>query len=165
MKTFFGTLLHRLYTSNVEHLIWFGTLVAIMIILAVLHHKWKGDNKKIRLWRMLCILPAAIATVHAFIYLRGYPDFLFGYFPLYGIALFALLPIPFAKWKLGYKITAVVVGLVTCAFTFYFLGMSPYYFNHSRRSYTESFHSLMNDMDRYYILKEWKEVDFAAHGI
>ena len=43
MKTFFGTLLHRLYTSNVEHLIWFGTIVAIMIILAVLHHKWKGD--------------------------------------------------------------------------------------------------------------------------
>lgn len=162
MKTFFGTLLHRLYTSNVDHLIWFGTIVAIMIILAVLHHKWKGDNKKIRLWRMLCILPAIIATVHAFIYLRGYPDFLFGYFPLYGIALFALLPILFAKRKIGYKIAAVFVGLVTCVFGFYFLGMSPFYFNHSQESYTESFHSLVNDMDRYYILKEWKEVDFAA---
>lgn len=162
MKTIFGSLLHRLFTSNIEHLIWFGAVVVIMIILAVLHHRWKGDDRKMRLWRMLCLIPPVIAAVHAFIYLRGYTQFVFGYFPLYVIALFALLPIPFAKRKIGYKITAVIVGLVTCAFGFYFLGLSPYYFNHSREGYTESFHSLVQDMDRYYILKEWKEVDFSA---
>lgn len=162
MKTFFGTLLHRLYTANIEHLIWFGAVVVIMIILGVLHHRWKGDDKKKRLWRMLCLLPSVIAAFHAFIYLRGCSEFLSGYFPLYIVALSALLPVPFAGRKIGYKITAVIVGLVTCVFSFYFLGMSPFYFNHSRETYTAAFRSLVEDMDRYYILKEWKEVDFDA---
>ncbi len=162
MKSFFGTLLHRLYTSNIEHLLWFGAIVVIMIILAVLHHRWKGDDKKISLWRKLCLLPGIIAVIHVFIYLRGFTMFVSGYFPIYVIAVFSLLPIPFAKRKIGYAVTAIITGLMTLAFGFYMLGMSPFYFNHSRESYTESFHSLVKDMDRYYILKEWKEVDFAA---
>ena len=162
MKTFWGSLLHRLSTSNKEHLIWFGAVIVILMVLTILHHKWKGDDKKIRLWRLLCLLPLLLAAVHAAIYLTGFPLFVIGHFPLYVIALFALLPIPFAKRKIGYKITAVITGLVTCVFGFYYLGMSPNYFNHARESYTESFHSLVQDMDRNYILKEWKEVDFAA---
>ena len=125
MNTFFGTLWHRIAVSNKEQLIWFGAVVIIMIVLAVLHHKWKGDKKKIRLWRGLCFLPAVIAAVHALIYLRGFPLFIIGFFPLYAVALFALLPIPFAKRKIGYKITAVLAGLVTCVMGFYYIGMSP----------------------------------------
>ncbi len=162
MGTFFGSLLHRLSASNKEHLIWFGAVVVIMIILAILHHKWKDDDKKIRLWRLLCLIPLITGAVHAFIYLTGFPLFVIGHFPLYAIALFALLPIPFAKRKIGYRVTGAITGLVTCVFGFYYLGMSPLYFNHSRESYTESFHSLVQDMDRYYVLKEWKEIDFAA---
>lgn len=162
MNTFWGSLLHQLSTSNKEHLIWFGAVIVILITLAVLHHKWKDDDKKIRLWRLLCLLPLILAVVHAAIYLMGFPLLVIGHFPLYVIALFALLPIPFAKRKIGYKITAALTGLVTCAFGFYYLGMSPLYFNHTRESYTGSFHSLVQDMDKHYILKEWKEVDFAA---
>ena len=102
MNTFFGTLWHRIFVANKEQLIWFGAVIVIMIVLAVLHHKWKGDKKKIRLWRGLCFLPAVIAAVHAFIYLVGFPLFVVGFFPLYVTALFALLPIPFAKRKIGY---------------------------------------------------------------
>ncbi|MBR4345715.1 MAG: hypothetical protein IKP75_02085 [Oscillospiraceae bacterium] len=162
MGTFFGSLLHRLSTSNKEHLIWLGAVIIIMITLAVLHHRWKDDDKKIRLWRLLCLIPLITGAVHAFIYLTGFPLFVIGHFPLYVIALFALLPIPFAKRKIGYRVTGAITGLVTCVFGFYYLGMSPLYFNHSRESYTESFHSLVQDMDKHYILKEWKEVDFAA---
>lgn len=162
MTTFFGTLLHRISVSNKVQLIWFGAVVFVMITLAILHHKWKGDAGKIRLWRVLCLLPLIIAAVHALLYLRGFPEFVGGYFPLYITAVFALLPIPFARRKIGYKITAVIVGLVTCVFGFYYLGMAPHQFNHARESYTESFHSLVQDMDKYYVLKEWKEVDFAA---
>ena len=50
MNTFFGTLWHRIAVSNKEQLVWFGAVVIIMIVLAVLHHKWKGDSRKIRLW-------------------------------------------------------------------------------------------------------------------
>lgn len=67
MNTFFGTLWHRIALSNKEQLVWFGVVVIIMIVLAVLHHKWKGDSRKIRLWRVLCFLPAVIAAVHALI--------------------------------------------------------------------------------------------------
>ncbi|MCR5282447.1 MAG: hypothetical protein K6E18_03685 [Lachnospiraceae bacterium] len=162
MKIFFGTLLHRIYTANIEHLIWFGAIVIMMIILGILHHRWKGNDRKIRLWRMLCMLPPVIAGVHAFLYLRGVPDFLFGYLPLYVVALSVLLPVPFAKRKIGYKVTAAIAIFLTCGLGFYFLGMSPFHFNHSRETFTASFHSLVQDMDRYYILKEWKEVDFAA---
>lgn len=162
MSNLFGTLLHRISVSNKVQLIWFGSVIVIMIVLAVLHHRWKGNNKKIRLWRGLCFLPAVISAVHAFIYLRGFTLFLAGFFPLYAVSLFALLPVLFAKRKIGYKITAVITGLVTCVFGFYYLGMAPDYFNHSRESYTESFHSLVMDMDEHYVLKEWKEVDFAA---
>lgn len=162
MGTFFGSLLHRLSTANKEHLIWFGAVVVIMIILAILHHKWKDDDKKIRLWRLLCLIPLITGAVHAFIYLTGFPLFVIGHFPLYVIALSALLPIPFAKRKIGYRVTGAITGLVTCLFGFYYLGMSPLYFNHSSESYTESFRSLVQDMDRYYVLKEWKEIDFAA---
>ena len=162
MSSFFGTLLHRISASNLVQLIWFGVVVAILIILAVLHHSWKDNTKKMRLWRLICFLPAVISVVHAFIYLRGYPDFIDGFFPLYTVSLFALLPVLFAKRKIGYKITAVITGLVTCVLGFYYLGMAPHYFNHSYESYTESFHSLVMDMDEHYVLKEWKEVDFAA---
>ena len=162
MNTFFGTLWHRIAISNKEQLVWFGAVVIIMIVLAVLHHKWKGDNKKIRLWRGLCFLPAVIAAVHALIYLRGFPLFIMGFFPLYVVALFALLPVLFAKRKIGYKITAVITGLMICVLGFCYIGMAPDYFNHTKQSYTESFHSLVQDMDEHYVLKEWKEVDFAA---
>ena len=162
MNTIWGTLLHRLSTVNIEQILWFGVVVIAMIILVVLHHKWKGDDQKIRLWRLFCLIPLMISVVHAILYLPGYPLLLAAYFPLYLIASFALLPIPFAKRKIGYKITAVITGLVTCVFGFYYVVMSPLYFNHVRESYTESFHSLVQDMDRYYVLKEWKSVDFAA---
>ena len=162
MKTFFGTLLHRLSASNKEHILWFGVVVIVMITLAVLHHRWKDDDKKIRLWRFLCLLPLIVSAVHALIYLRGFTQFAGAYFPIYFTALFALLPIPFAKRKIGYQITAVMTGLVACVLGFVFLGMSPMYFNHTQESYTESFHSLVQDMDRYYILKEWKQIDFGV---
>ena len=72
-KYHFDTLWHRIYGANKEQLIWFGAVVIIMIVLAVLHHKWKDDSRKICLWRGLYFMPAVIAAVHALIYLRGFP--------------------------------------------------------------------------------------------
>ena len=133
-----------------------------MLILAVLHHKWKDDSKKLRIWRLLCLIPLMICGVHAAIYVVGAPDFLGSFILMYVIGVLALIPMLFAKRKIGYRITAVLTGLLTCFCVFYFCPSSPDIFNHSRESYTESFHSLVQDMDRYYVLKEWKEIDFPA---
>lgn len=162
MKTFLGSLYHLFVTANKTHIVWCGAIILIMLILAILHHFWKNDTKKIRLWRLLCLIPLLAAAAHALIYIWGIPAFAVDYIPLYLIAAFALIPIPFAKRKIGYRITAALTGVVSVICGLYFCATSPNSFNHTRESYTDSFHSMVQDMDKTYILKEWKEVDFTA---
>ena len=162
MDTFLGSLRHIFATVNLTHIVWCAAVLLTMLILAMLHHKWKYDTKKLRLWRVMCLVPMIICGVHAFIYVVGKPMFLGGFYVMYIIALLALISILFAKRKIGYKITAVLTGILSCLCGFYFCATSPNIFNHTRESYTESFHSLVMDMDEHYILKEWKEVDFTA---
>lgn len=163
MRNVFDTLRHIFSTVNVTHVVWCAAVLLTMLILAVLHHIWKDDLKKLRLWRLLCLVPLLICCVHAFIYVVGAPIvFLGGFFVMYIIAVLALIPALFAKRRIGYCITAVLTGILSCLCGFYFCAISPNIFNHSRESYTESFHSLVMDMDEHYVLKEWKEVDFSS---
>ena len=67
---------------------------------------------------------------------------------MYVIGVLALIPMLFAKRKAGYRVTAVLTGLLTCLCGLYFCVSSPNVFNHSRESYTGSFHSLVRDMAR-----------------
>ena len=162
MNTFFNSLRHEFSTANKVHIVWCAAILLIMLILAVLHHKWKDDSKKLRIWRLLCLVPLIICGVHAAVYVVGEPGLLGNYTAMYVIGVLALIPMLFAKRRTGYRITAVLTGLLTCLWGLYFCASSPNVFNHSRESYTESFHSLVRDMDRYYVLKEWKEVDFPT---
>ena len=60
MKTVIGSIRHQLSVANKEHYIWLGAIVDIMIILAIFHHKWKDDNKKMIIW---CLLWFAVMIV------------------------------------------------------------------------------------------------------
>ena len=162
MNTFFNSLRHMFASSNKVHIVWCAAILLIMLILAILHHKWKDDTKKLRIWRLLCLVPLIICGVHACVYVVGAPMFLGGFYMMYVIVVLALIPMLFAKRRTGYRITAVLTGLLTCLCGLYLCVSSPNVFNHSRESYTESFHSLVQDMDKYYVLKEWKEVDLPA---
>ena len=162
MNNFFNSLRNSFASANKVHIVWCAAILLVMLILAVLHHKWKDDSKKLRIWRLLCLIPLMICGVHAAIYVVGAPDFLGSFILMYVIGVLALIPMLFAKRKIGYRITAVLTGLLTCFCVLYFCPSSPDIFNHSHESYTESFHSLVQDMDRYYVLKEWKEIDFPA---
>ena len=162
MKTVFDSLRHILSMANVTHIIWCAAILLIMLILAVLHHKWKDDTKKLRIWRVMCLTPLIICGVHACIYVVGASMFLGSFYMMYVIGVLALIPMLFAKRRTGYRITAVLTGLLTCFCGLNFCTSLPHIFNHSRESYTESFHSFVQDMDRYYVLKEWKEIDFPA---
>ena len=84
-----------------------------MLILAVLHHGWKTDAKKLRVWRLLCLLPLLLCIVHEVIYVYGVSVFLPSFIPLSAIAVLALIPIPFAKRKIGYRIAASVTGTLS----------------------------------------------------
>lgn len=161
MINIFDSFSHLLATANVTHIIWCAVLLFIMMILAVLHHLWKDNSKKLCLWRLLCLIPLFISGLHAVIYIVGAPVFFGDFLVLYIISVLALIPMIFAKRRIGYRITAVLTGILTCLCGFYFCVSSPNSFNHSRESYTESFHSLVHDMDEHYVLKEWKEIDFS----
>ena len=71
MKTVFSSLRHTLSIANVTHIIWCTAILLIMLILAVLHHKWKEDTKKLRIWRLLFLIPLIICGVHACRYVVG----------------------------------------------------------------------------------------------
>lgn len=162
MKTFFGSLYHLFYMANKEHIIWCAAILLTMLVLAVLHHRWRDDAKKLKVWRLLCLIPFLTVIVHFVIYSASFPLLASYYLTLYAIGIFALIPIPFAKRKIGYPITAALVGIVSVAFGFFFSATSPNIDNFANMSYTDSFHALVREMDKKYVLKEWKEVDFQA---
>ena len=166
MNVFFGSISHLFAAANKVHWIWCAVILLVMLILAVLHHVWKNDPKKLRIWRLLCFVPLIICVVHTCIYVIGafnfFGDFMGIYIFMYIIGVFALLPMLFAKRRIGYRITAVLTGILSCFCGLYFCMCSPNCFNHSLESYTKSFHSLVQDIDKNYVLKEWKEIDFAA---
>jgi C-terminal processing protease CtpA/Prc len=162
MINIFDSFCRLFAVANVTHIKWCAIVLIAMMILAIFHHIWKDDQKKLRLWRLLCLVPMFICIVHGVIYVVGVPMFLGDFLALYLISVLALIPMLFAKRRTGYRITAVLTGILSCLCGIYFCASSPYDFNHTRESYTESFHSLVMDMDKYYILKEWKEIDFQA---
>ena len=162
LDTLFGSLRHVFAMANKTQMIWCGAVLLSMLLLAVLHHKWREDWQKLGRWRLLCLIPLLICAVHAWLYVRGFPMAVSMFIPLYAIAVLALIPMPFAKRKIGYGITAFITGLLTVLCGFYFCGSAPNLFNESQKSYTESFRSLVKHMDKTYVLKEWKGADFAA---
>jgi len=114
MKTVFDSLRHLFASANKVHIVWCAAILLIMLILAVLHHKWKDDSNKLRIWRVICLAPLIICGVHACIYVVGAPMFLGSFITMYVIGVLALIPMLFAKRKVGYRITAVLTGLLTC---------------------------------------------------
>ncbi len=88
METFFGSLAHLFATANKIHIIWCAVILAIMLTLAVLHHCWRGDAKRIRVWRLLCLLPLLLCIVHEVIYVYEISEFIPAFIPLYAVAVF-----------------------------------------------------------------------------
>ena len=162
MKTFWGSLRHVFAMANKTQILWCVSVIAVMLILAVLHHRWKDDRKKLRSWRLLSLIPLLICIAHALVYVIGFPIIISAFIPLYIIGIISLLPILFARRRIGYRIAAVITGLLTVLCGFYFCALAPNFFNYTRKSYSDSFHALVQKMDSIYVLKEWKEADFAS---
>jgi C-terminal processing protease CtpA/Prc len=89
-------------------------------------------------------------------------DLLGGFIPLYLLGIIGLLPMFTAKRRIGHRIMLVPVTLLTVLCGLYYCASAPNFFNYSSMRYTESFRAAVKTMDEYYVLKEWKEVDFAA---
>lgn len=162
MKTLFGSLLHMLVASNKAQMVWCAVMLLMDIVLVVLHHRWKEDEGRLKKWRLLCLLPSVAALIHLAVYVRGYPPLFGDYIRLYIIALLALVPVPFARRRRGYRISSAAAGVLSVLCGLSLIFASPNNFNHAREGYTDSFRSLVRDLDRHYVLKEWKDVDLRA---
>ena len=77
MNVFFSSICHLFSSANKVHWVWCAVILLIMLILAVLHNRWKDDSRKLRIWRLLCLVPLIICGVHACIYVVGALDFMF----------------------------------------------------------------------------------------
>lgn len=162
MDNLLGRIMFMLESSNKIHMIWCGAVMLTMIVLAVLHHRWWEYDSKLRLWRKLCLIPFLITTVHYFIYVSGAPEFLNNYAPMYLIAIIAFVPMLCADMEKGYRIFAPVTAVMTAIFGIVFFTSSNDIHNYTRKSYTKSFHAMVKELDRRYVLKEWKELDFSV---
>lgn len=162
MNKFFETVRFMLAKSNKIHIIWCALILITILILAILHHRWRYYEQELKRWKKLCFIPLLITTVHYFIYVVGAPNFLSNYTPMYLISVLALVPMLCAERKTGYKIFSAFTGILSVFLGLYFCVSSVDLHNYTRKSYTKSFHSMVMEMDKKYILKEWKEIDFFA---
>ena len=162
-KTIWWSLVHVVLSNNLIHIIWCAGILIFMIVLAVLHHKWKFDyGKKMLLWRFLCLIPLAAAGAHYMLYLKGCDtDIVSSFTPLYAIGVLALIPIPFANRTVGYRLTATLPGLICVLSGLVFAASSPQFYNYTDKSYSESFSAMVKTMERTYVLKDWKDADLA----
>ena len=163
IKKVFGTLLAQFMTINRVQIVWHLTILAMLIILRILHKRWRNDYYKMSLWKLLCLIPPVIAGIHFLIYVRGYLPLLGDYKFMYLSAVSSLILFPFARRKIGYKAANVLLGLASAACIIISLTSSPFHtYNFANDSYTKSFHKMIATMDKSYVLKEWKEVDLAS---
>ncbi|MCR4639527.1 S41 family peptidase [Ruminococcus sp.] len=162
MNKLWGALRFMLANTDKVHIICFGAILLMMLVLAVLHHRWQHYEREMKLWKKLCLIPLGITTVHYFIFVSGFDGFLMRYSPMYLTAIIALLPVLCAVHKKGYRVTASAVGVLSVVFCVSFFISPTKAHNYTRKSYTKSFRALVKEMDRSYVIKEWKEIDFSA---
>lgn len=162
LHTFWGSLRHWYSTKNQATLIWTAVLLLEMLVLAILHHVWRDDPKKLTLWRRLALIPLLTGILHLFIYVCPNWDHTGVFIGIYLIAFISIVPMLLAKRKTGYRVFSVITGLLTVIFSVLFTAMSPSVTFLTNKSYTESFRAAVRELDRYYVLKDWKGVDFDA---
>lgn len=160
--TIFGSLLHLLATADTVQQCWIGGTLVYLLLLVILHHKWRDDKRMLGRWQLMALLPLAAAAAHLFIYVAPKWEFYGIYSNYYLIVLLTVLPMLLGRWRIGYRITAVIGGLLIALLGIFSLLTAQHFGNYYSKSYTESFRAAVQDMERTYILKEWKETDFAA---
>ena len=130
--------------------------------------------KKFQEKRWFYILPPALAVFQIlfFSFKHGFRLSLYFYRLWYVVAIVAVLPVlttlPFLKDRLQ-KFKKIFCTLVTtfCILACLHTIVEPFVWDsamrdHTRQNYVESFISTTHDMEKYYSLKDWKQIDIPA---
>ena len=156
-------IIHELFSGDISKLIICILFYIYFIFLMILHKKIKNDNKKTKIWRILCTIPLVISIIHIIIYTYGeaFKYIFFEYIFIYiqGI-LITLLPIILMKDK---KIIKIINNIIITIISFIAVinYISPnVVVNYANKNLKDSYISLCNYFEKKYIMKEWKRIEY-----
>lgn len=156
--------------NTLRHLINLGDSLTILlsfvfliygILLICFYKKIVIEKKKIKLWRVLCIIPFCISIIHFLIFTFGsaFLEIFNFYFYFYMPSWFILLFLFFKKNNLAKKLYNVLTVII-CLICFLMSFDSGKVFNFTRKSLTDAYVSLCDSLEKYYVLSEWKKIDY-----
>ena len=151
MKNVFILLLNRVFSNNPVIWIFSILLICLATFLRKFYKKLLRTGKSLKLWRLLCFIPLALALFHfAFFRIKG---------NFWSTRYYYLWP----------RINKILHPLIMtfCILCGLYTLYKPLVWdsamrNHTRQSYVESFISTTKDMEKYYSLKDWKKIDIPA---
>lgn len=147
----------------IEHFFTIGTFISFFIFIYVIFLRILKKRVNPKLWRILCLVPLIISTIHFIIYFV--PNnfiinrFIFMYFYSIIIALWQFL---YKREKI-FKISAILViflGFISFTFTFYGTIMDENIHNLNYHSYTKSFEKTISILKEEYVLNNHKKIDY-----
>lgn len=164
-----------LLSMNRETLILGVFLIVYCLVLTVSHslifkREDKGSGKKDRVklvWKLLCFVPLMFCIVHFIGYnLKGMLLYTLKlYLPMYiGGVIMAVFPF-FEKRKRFsfFKVLSNVFTISGFCVSIYFLivsDMAVVIGNGTHLSYSESFELLTSEMEKHYVMNDWKGIDY-----
>ena len=157
----FKTIIHILYSGSPLNLILNIFFLMYFIILIILYNKINNDNKKLKIWKLLFLVPFIISIIHMVIFVSGsaFLILLPIYKYIYISAILILITPLLIKKKIIYKIYKIIVIIACICFIILSISSSKIT-NLTRKSLSESYISLCNYLEKNYIMNDWKKIDY-----
>ena len=165
-------LINRILSNEISIWIFAGLQIALAIFLQIVCKYQLKKNKGLKLWRIFCFIPLTLSLLHFVIFrFHGPARYVFNltkyyYGLIYLASLIEALP---ALVSLFPKINRIFLPLAStfCILASFHTVCMPLVWESAMRNNTgknmkEAFISATEEMEKYYSLKEWKEIDIAA---
>lgn len=157
----FKTIMYLLYSADILSLILLLFFLIYFVILTIIYNKCKSDNKRLKIWKLLCGLPLIISIIHALIFVSGsaFLTILPLYKNIYISAILIFLSPLLIKKEIIYNIGKIIIILTCICFLLISIDSNKYT-NYSRKSLSDAYISLCNYLEKNYIMNEWKKIDY-----
>lgn len=157
----FKTIMYLLYSTDILSLILLLFFLIYFVILTIIYNKCKSDNKRLKMWKLLCGLPLIISIIHALIFVSGsaFLTILPLYKNIYISAILIFLSSLLIKKEIIYNIGKIIIILTCICFLLISIDSNKYT-NYSRKSLSDAYISLCNYLEKNYIMNEWKKIDY-----
>ena len=157
----FKTIMYLLYSADILSLILLLFFLIYFVILTIIYNKCKSDNKRLKMWKLLCVLPLIISIIHALIFVSGsaFLTILPLYKNIYISAILIFLSPLLIKKEIIYNIGKTIIILTCICFLLISIDSNKYT-NYSRKSLSDAYISLCNYLEKNYIMNEWKKIDY-----